>query len=274
MSTVIAHRLVIPVQRRGNLGKSTVMELLAQFYEQHAVAWRGFDLDPDHRSLVRRFPAETTLVELGDEPEGDLLKVFRECHVSPVTLIDPRAHLSDTLLRTWEIIQFPTFFASQHGRVSVLLFLADDLETMSDVDATVAHLGDTVDYIVIKNRARAPRTRMFDGSELAAELQRLGSVELEIPVLLSLARNRLAALDAEHGRGITALEAVSRREVLPDPLIRMVLEDWLKAVFRQCERLAPVLLPSALAAQITQVDTAPSIGCPTRRGAKLNLSNL
>ena len=67
---------------------------------------------------------------------------------------------------------------------------------------------------------------MFDGSELEAELQSLGSEVLEVPALLSLARNHLAALEAELGRGIPHAEAVVNSDLALDPLVRMAIEDW------------------------------------------------
>ncbi len=106
MNPEINHRLLVPVQARGNVGKSTVLGVLASWLDQRSVEWHGFDLDPDHRCLERMFPEAVSLVPLGDEPEGDVVKLLRSCTTRPVTLIDPRAHLNEVLLRTWEMIRF------------------------------------------------------------------------------------------------------------------------------------------------------------------------
>jgi hypothetical protein len=273
-SISIHHRLIVPVQARGNVGKSTTLGALAGWLEQHAVEWQGFDLDPDHRSFVRLFPEAVALTPLGDEPEGDLIKVLRACANRSVTVVDPRAHLSEILIRGFEMIRFPDSFGAAEGRVTVLLFPADDLEVMTDLDHTVTRLGGSVDYVVVKNRARAPRTRMFDGSELEADLLALGAEMLEVPVLLSLARNHLAALEADLGRGVSHVEAVMNGDLALDPLVRMVIEDWTKGLFRRFDRIASKLLPADLAAgKVT--DRAPlSVGAAIRRGAKINRENL
>lgn len=270
----IGHRLIVPIQARGNVGKSTTLGALAGWLEQHAVDWRGFDLDPDHSSFVRLYPHAVKLAPLGDEPEGEWIKLLRTCAKQPVTVIDPRAHLSEILIRGFEMIRFPASFAENEGRVTVLLFPADDLEVMTDIDKTVSRLGGTVEYVVVKNRARAPRTRMFDGSPLEAELQSLGAAVLEIPALLSLARNHLAALEAELGRGVPYVEAVMDVSLPLDPLVRMVIEDWTKGLFRRLDKIAAKLLPADLAGAVDLEPVTSAETIPARRGAKINRDNL
>jgi hypothetical protein len=271
----IQHRLIVPMQARGNVGKSTILGALGGWLEQHAIQWRGFDLDPDHRSLTRLFPENVALAPLGDEPEGDLIKLLRGCTGLPVTVIDPRAHLSEILIRGFEMIRFPETFAEKDGRVTVFLFPADDLEVMTDMDQTVSRLGGAVDYVVVKNRARAPRTRMFDGSELESDLRTLGADVLEFPALLSIARNHLAALEADLGRGVCHTEAVMNLQLPLDSLVRMVIEDWIKGIFRKFDRIAKKLLPAELAAALDSPQAPPPTeSIAVRRGAKINRSNI
>lgn len=181
MSEPIIHRLLVPVQARGNIGKSTVLNVIAGWLEQRSIEWHGFDLDPDHRCFERTFPDTVSPVTLGDEPEGDSIKLLRSCASRPVTVIDPRAHLNEILLRSFELVRFQEWFSAAGGKLTVLLFPADDLEIMTDIDRTVSRLAASVDYIVVRNRARAPRTRMFDGSELESDLVKLGAVILRRP---------------------------------------------------------------------------------------------
>ena len=58
------------------------------------------------------------------------------------------------------MVRFPEAFAQEDGRITIFLFPGEDLETLTDIDRTVGLLGNTVDYIVVKIRARAPRTRI------------------------------------------------------------------------------------------------------------------
>ncbi len=266
--------LITCLAQRGNIGKSTCLAGIAGWLDQRGVPWGGFDLDPDHRSFSRLYPETVRLVELGDEPEGDVIKVLRSAADTPVTVIDPRAHLSATVLNAWDMIRFPETFAASGGRIIALLFPSDDLDVMSDLDATVTRLGDRVRYVVVRNPARSPRTRMFDGSELEAELARLGAASLEMPVLLSLARNHVAVKEAEIGRGLTHAEAVANRELGLDPMVRLLVEDWVRAFFCRLDGVAAHLLPAQFAAKITPAKKPQLARVVVRRGAKLNLTAL
>lgn len=270
----IQHRLLIPLMLRGNIGKSVLLSLVAQWLAQREILWAGVDWDNDHQSFSRLFPDEVRLAPLGEEPEGDILKLLRICPNNPLFLADPRAHLSDVIIRSWKIVQFPEAFARDGGRITIFLFPGEDLEVLTDIDRTVGLLGNLVDYIVVKNRARAPRTRMYDGSALESDLLSLGAEVLEIPVLLSMARNHLAALEAELGRGVTHVEAIANKQLPLDPMVRLIIEDWVKGIFRRLDALAPQLLPSALIANIPKQETPYRTLQPIRRGSKINRDNL
>lgn len=275
MSANVTHRLILPLQKRGNLGKSTATALFSQYCDQRNVSWQGFDLDPDHRSFSRLFPDKVVLRELADEPETEMLKIARACAEIPVVLVDPRAHLADSLIRGLEMIRLPEQFGAGGGRITVPLFPGDDLEVLTDIDHLVALLGNRVDYVILRNPARQPRTRMFTGSALEADLLGLGAVAIELPALLGVARNHLAALEADLGRGVTHLEAVSNPSISLDGMVRLIVEDWLRTVFRRFDTIAGKLLPTRDAAKVTPVDNTPPSEAPRpTRGAKINRTNL
>jgi len=55
----------------------------------------------------------------------------------------------------------------------------------------------------------------------------------------------------------------------------MVIEDWLKGLFRKLDRIAGKLLPEDLAAGISpEALAATAEGVMVRRGAKINRGNL
>jgi hypothetical protein len=60
-----------------------------------------------------------------------------------------------------------------------------------------------------------------------------------------------------------------------DSLVRMVIEDWLKGLFKKFDRLAEKLLPTELAAGFdSSQGPPPAASIAVRRGAKINRSNL
>jgi len=153
-----------------------------------------------------------------------------------------------------------------------MVFPLDDLDVMTNLDAVCQFCGSQVEYVIVRNPARAPKTRMFDGSELERELLNLHAGSVTLPVLSEFVKLRLAKLEAEHQRGIPFNEAIGNDELGLDIMARGVLQDWLGTLFAQYDRIAAKLLPTVEAAGI-KLKAAPPIGEPAtpKRGVKLNL---
>jgi hypothetical protein len=144
---------------------------------------------------------------------------------------------------------------------------------MTNLDAVCQFCGSQVDYVIVRNPARATKTRMFDGSELERELLSRQAGSITIPVLSEFVKLRLAKLEAEQQRGIPFNEAIGNDELGLDIMARGVLQDWLGTLFAQYDQIAAKLLPTVEAANI-KPKAAPPIGEPAtaRRGAKVNLN--
>src|SRR5256884_4011710 len=153
--------------------------------------------------------------------------------------------------------------------ITVIVFPLDDLDVMTNLDAVCQFCGSQVEYVIVRNPARAPKTRMFDGSELERELLNLHAGTITLPVLSEFVKLRLAKLEADHQRGIPFNEAIGNDELGLDIMARGVLQDWLGNLFAQYDQNATKLLPAAEAAGI-KPKTAPPIREPAtaRRGAK------
>jgi hypothetical protein len=95
----------MPIQTRGNLGKSTEAIARCEWMSQRGVFWKGYDLDAFNRTLSTTYPEEVVFVEPGPEPEEELIKIFRCLAHSEVTVIDPSAHMNRTILRAMEMVR-------------------------------------------------------------------------------------------------------------------------------------------------------------------------
>ena len=274
MTAAIAHRLVLPIQTRGNIGKSTEAIARCEWMSQRQVQWRGYDLDGFNRTLSTTFPEQVTLIAEGGEPEGEIIKILRRATQAPVTVVDPRAHMNDTILRALKLVEFPRRAADSGVRVTVLLFPIDEISDMDDIAATVEALGSGVDWVLVRNKVKTPRTRMFDGSELERELKEYGAVWLELPALLSDTRNHLRAVELQEGRGVSPAEALRNPDLPMDTTHRIILEDWLRTLFQEFDAIAGHLLPTTEAGAI-QARLQPSAEKRNlRRGAKVNRANI
>src|SRR2546426_8254649 len=246
------HRLILPMQAKGNVGKSLETAARACWLNQRGIHWQGFDLDGDNRTLSRLFPGQTKLVPLNGQADDldELISILRRATAAPVTLVDPRAHLDGQLMKALHATHFFEIASAQSIGITIMVFPLDDLDVMTNLDAVCQFCGSRVEYVIVRNPARAPRTRMFDGSELEKELLNLHAGSITLPVLSEFVKLRLAKLETDHQRGIPFNEAVGNDGLGLDIMARGVLQDWLCTLFAQYDRISAKLLPAAEAANI------------------------
>ena len=269
----IKHRLVVPIQTRGNIGKSTEAIARCEWMSQRQIEWKGYDLDGFNRTLSTTWPDEVTFVETSREPEGEIIRILRRITQAEVTVIDPSAHMNRTILKAFQMVKFSELAASAQARVTVMIFPIDEVSDMDDISETVETLADTVDWIVVRNRVRIPTTKFFDDSEIEQTVKGYGAVFLELPALLSDTRNHLRAHEVRLGRGLSPAEALKNPGLKIDLAHRLILEDWLGELFRRFDAIASHLLPSGAAAKIKP---APAVQSPAsrKRGAGINVENI
>jgi hypothetical protein len=270
----VTWRVLLPLQAKGDVGKSTELMTIGSWLDKKGVEWRGFDLDDQNQTFSRVFPEKVSLVTVGREAEDDIIAVLKQVGKAGVTLIDPRAHQSQDLLQTMEMIQFVPTAAEAKGRLTVLVFVQDTLEIMQDIDTTTERLGKSVDYLIVRNTFKAHRTKMFDGSQLEADLRAMGAAEIHLPVLLSSARNQIAKAEVKAGRGVGLAEAVENKELRVDYTARLIIDDWLRSVYRQHDQVARLLVPTAELQRIQPKEVAAVARLSPARGRKVNLENL
>lgn len=268
----IRHRLVIPIQTRGNLGKSTEAIARCEWMQQRGVPWRGFDLDAYNRTFSTTYANAVSFIECGSEPEGELIKIFRSLAQTEVTIIDPSAHMNLTILKAMRMVRLTELCAAIAGRVTVLVYPVDEVSDMDDIAQTVETLGDTVDWVIVKNPARIPTTKFFQGSELEALLLNYGAATLTIPALLSDTRNHLRSREIQLRRGLSPADALKNPAAKLDTAHRIVLEQWLSELFSRFDAIAPHLIPSERAKQIQP--NASIQQQPSRRITGINLRNI
>src|SRR5580704_14573772 len=102
------HRLILPMQAKGNVGKSLEIAARACWLNQRGINWQRFDLDGDNRTLSRLFPGQAKLVPLNGQADDldELISILRQSTAAPVTLVDPRAHLDWQLMNALHATHF------------------------------------------------------------------------------------------------------------------------------------------------------------------------
>ena len=135
--TTTEHRLILPIQAKGNVGKSIEAAARACWLNERDIHWQGFDLDGDNKTLSRLFPAQTRLVPLTGQADDldDLISILRKATVAPVTLVDPRAHLDGQVMKALRATHFFDIAKAQSVSITVLVFPLDDLDVMMNIDS-------------------------------------------------------------------------------------------------------------------------------------------
>jgi hypothetical protein len=250
MKTEIKSRLLATVQSKGNLGKSTECLARIEWLNSLSVEWQAYDLDDAHQSVFKRYPERAKLIPIsGPESAEQLLRVFRNAGRTPVQIVDTRAQATDEILRVIQRTNFLSIAAQQGIRMTVFVFPYDDLATMQNLETIVRELGDSVDYVIVRNPAKNP-TRMFDGSGLQSILHEWGGVEITMPCMFKSTFLHLDELESQRGRAITWAEAIGNRELKLDLFARGDLEIFLIEMHRQYEAIAGHLLPTEMAEEI------------------------
>lgn len=239
---------------------------------RRGIAWNGYDLDAFNRTLSGTYE-KVRFIEAGPEPEGELIKIFRQITQSEVTVVDPSAHMNRTILRAIDMVKLPEMCAEASARVTVLIYPVDEVSDMDDIAHTVETLTASVDWVVVCNPVRIPTSKFFQGSELEAELLSYGAKRLEIPSLLSDTRNHLRAREVQLGRGLSPAEALANADVQLDMAHRIILEQWLADLFERFDAIAGQLIPTVKAGMLKPAAAA-KVRSAQRRVSGINLENI
>ena len=178
-----------------------------EWMSQRGVSWKGRDLDAFNRTLSTTYAGIVDFIEPGQEPEGELIKIFRRITEAEVTVIDPSAHMNRTILRAIQMVRLRELCADVAARVTVLVYPVDEVSDMDDIAHTFETLADSVDWVIVRNPVKIPTTKFLQGSELEAQLMDRGAARLEIPALLSDTRNHLRSREIQIERGLSPAEA-------------------------------------------------------------------
>jgi hypothetical protein len=85
ITSEILHRLIVPIQTRGNLGKSTEAIARCQWMSERGVSWKGYDLDAFNRTLSNTYPEDVVFC-------GTRARAGRRAHQDLSALGPKRGH--------------------------------------------------------------------------------------------------------------------------------------------------------------------------------------
>lgn len=177
-------RLHLVGGEKGGVGKSVVARLLAQYWIDRAISWKGFDTDHSHGALLRCYSAYVEPLDPGRMEEFD--RVIDALDDSTEEVVVDLAAQTESELTDWidagevfqllERLDHPLWFwyVIDDGKDSVFL-----------LDRLLTRLGDAGHLVCVMNRGRGRNFMLFEESKLRDRIAQRGGDVIEIPELHS-----------------------------------------------------------------------------------------
>lgn len=185
-------RLILFPQDKGGIGKSFVATLLYDHLTEHKVKLKTFDLDHANSTFARYVQeAEFIDTDVDTDKLGDLDKLIRSLETVDTVLVDNRAAGGTKILKYIEDSRLAELQGELHFELVFVIIAIDDKDAISQA-ADVAELyGNKVKWMVARNYRDTYRLAMYDPSKTREKLESLGAIEIEVPCLSEVTRNKL-----------------------------------------------------------------------------------
>jgi hypothetical protein len=245
-NNVRERRLIVPLQAKGTIGKSTTISLIAEYLEQIGENWRGFDLDERNNELVRMFPEKVRSVPLANEEHIDnVARILAHGLTSNVVILDPQAFTDQLLRGALRITKFLDVAPSEGVKTTVLVFPFQEETVMREIVETFEFVDGRAEFILVYNLTKPGevknRFQMFWGSPLERTFLEAGAKQIFIPHLTERTRLKHREVVNQLGRGVRYGEFVKNTELDIHYTQRNIMEDWLSQVFWQLDDVAELL---------------------------------
>lgn len=234
----LVRRFLISATGKGGVGKTFFLINLADWYTELDQQFTFIDSDMCNGTLTRFFP-ESRFVDLQkpDEAARDLLEIVEQSEVAAWDALGPIQQFFPEWAEESLLEEKSDF------RITVILMIEEDKDTVFQAGELCRRLGDRVDWLVVRNHKTCSTSEIYDNSKARQELQKLGAVE----ITMERVPWSLLATIQKTSRGLSSLVL---DESLPF-LERQRLRTFQRRFFEQLETARDILLPTRLSHQHT-----------------------
>jgi hypothetical protein len=200
-------RIFLFPQDKGGIGKSFVATLLYDYLMDQAVRLKAFDLDHAN-STFNRFVPEAEFIDT-DVDNARLAVLDRIVHAlgeADFVLVDNRASGGEKVLHYLEETQLTELQLELDCTLVFVVIATDDKDANSQIADLVDGYGGRVRWLVARNYRDGSALTLFDQSRSRQKLADLGAIEVEVPCLAEVTRNRLQLANLTVRKGRTAEE--------------------------------------------------------------------
>ena len=197
-------RLILFPQDKGGIGKSFVATLLYDDLIEEQVRVKAFDLDHANSTFNRLVPeAEFIDTDVDTDKLGTLDRIVDALTEAETVLVDNRATGGSKVLAYLDETRLPEMQEELGLALVFVLVATDDKDANSQILATVERYADRVRWLVARNLRDGGELPLFSQSNSRKRLMELGAIEVDVPCLTGVTRNRLQSANLTVGRGRT-----------------------------------------------------------------------
>lgn len=198
-------RIILFPQDKGGIGKSFVAALLHDYLTEERVRVRAFDLDHANSTFNRLVPeAEFIDTDVDIDKLGVLDRIVHALDEADVVLVDNRATGGSKVLAYLDEAQLPHLQAELNCALVFVLIATDDKDANSQIAELIDDYAGRVQWLVARNLRDSESLPLYGQSNSRRRLAELGAVEIDVPCLFEVTRNRLQQSNLTVGRGRTA----------------------------------------------------------------------
>lgn len=198
-------RIILFPQDKGGIGKSFVAALLHDYLTEERVRIRAFDLDHANSTFNRLVPeAEFIDTDVDIDKLGVLDRIVHALDDADVVLVDNRATGGSKVLAYLDEAQLPHLQAELNCALVFVLIATDDKDANSQIAELIDGYAGRVQWLVARNLRDSESLPLYGQSNSRRRLAELGAIEIDVPCLFEVTRNRLQQANLTVGRGRTA----------------------------------------------------------------------
>ena len=198
-------RIILSPQDRGGIGKSFVATLLYDYLVEAKVKLKTFDLDHANSTFKRLVPeAEFIHTDVDTDKLAVLDRLVSALETVDTVLVDNRATGGSKLLEYNQESRLTDLQNDLHFDLVFVLIAIEDRDALSQMAELVDQYAGKVQWIVAKNYRDSAELVMFDKSNSRIKLRDAGAIEVDVPCLAEMTKNRLQMANLTVGAGRTS----------------------------------------------------------------------
>ncbi len=198
-------RIILWPQDKGGIGKSFVAALIYDYLTDERVRLKCFDLDHANSTFNRLVPeAEFIDTDVAADKLCTLDRMVDATQQADTVLVDNRATGGSKVIAYLDEARLPQLQQQLNCALVFVLIATDDKDANSQIADLLDAYATRVRWLVVRNLRDSDSLTLFGQSNSRKRLQELGAIEVDVPCLAEVTRNRLQQANLTIGRGRTS----------------------------------------------------------------------